>query len=90
LLALDFSSTGQAIKFLAFYSLGFACFVAFFTLSPTTERRLAVKANLFANGVRPLAYWSGQLLADLWVITLAAVIITVALSAATTNQFNGM
>lgn len=88
--ATSFSSTGQGIKYVAFFSLAFACFVAFFTLAPTNERRLSVKGNLFANGVSPTSYWMGQLMADACVFSVAVAIVTIGLAATVKRDLAGM
>lgn len=73
----DFASTGDGIKWIAFFSLALAVWPAFFALYPCGERAARVQANQYSNGMRPAGLWLGHLLFELPSIFLVSTILTI-------------
>lgn len=62
---------GDALNLVIYMGIALACYPAFFSLYPSTERRRFVRALQYSNGVRPLPLWVAYVLFD-FVFVLAS------------------
>ncbi|KAL0954635.1 hypothetical protein HGRIS_003590 [Hohenbuehelia grisea] len=84
------SGTLLALKWVAFFGAAMSVFPAFFSLYVCRERRAAVQAMQFSNGLsNPLGLWIGHLMFDsIFSVVIATVIIIIFATAS--DQFQGL
>ncbi|KAF1955737.1 putative ABC transporter [Byssothecium circinans] len=75
------------IQFTLYFGLIMACYPAFFTLYPTRERLLNIRALQFGNGARPLPLWLAYLSFDWLNILITSVIMTIILVASASSNW---
>ncbi|KAG8989430.1 hypothetical protein FRB93_003631 [Tulasnella sp. JGI-2019a] len=80
-------STGEALEWLGFFSLGIAIFPAFATLYVTRERVSGVKAMQLSNGLTPTGLHLGHLFAEMPVILISSTVMIVVWAAKASEQF---
>ncbi|PCH34380.1 nucleoside triphosphate hydrolase protein [Wolfiporia cocos MD-104 SS10] len=84
------AGTLTALKWVAFYGAAMAVFPAFFSLYVSKERRSAVQAMQFSNGLsNPVGLWLGHLMFDT-VFSLFAASVIIIVFATASNQFSGL
>ncbi|KAL0951946.1 hypothetical protein HGRIS_008597 [Hohenbuehelia grisea] len=84
------AGTLVALKWVAFFGAAMSVFPAFFSLYVCRERRAAVQAMQFSNGLsNPLGLWVGHLMFDSTFVLIIATIVIIVF-AAVSNQFNGL
>ncbi|KIY73327.1 P-loop containing nucleoside triphosphate hydrolase protein [Cylindrobasidium torrendii FP15055 ss-10] len=84
------SGTLVALKWVAFFGATMSVYTAFFSLYVSAERRSAVQAMQFSNGLaNPLGLWVGHLLFDSIFSLIPSSIIIIVLAAAS-NQFHAL
>ncbi|KAI0027064.1 P-loop containing nucleoside triphosphate hydrolase protein [Vararia minispora EC-137] len=84
------TGTLVALEWVAFFGAAMAVYPAFLALYVSRERRTAVQAMQFSNGLsNPAGLWLGHALFDaLFVVAIATVIVVV--FAVASNQFHGL
>ncbi|OCH92960.1 P-loop containing nucleoside triphosphate hydrolase protein [Obba rivulosa] len=84
------AGTLVALKWVAFFGAAMAVYPAFFSLYVSKERRSAVQAMQFSNGLaNPVGLWLGHLMFDSIFGVIAASLIII-IFAAVSNQFHGL
>ncbi|KAK0481451.1 hypothetical protein IW261DRAFT_1075379 [Armillaria novae-zelandiae] len=79
-----------ALKWVAFFGAAMSVYPAFYALYVSRERRSAVQAMQFSNGLSdPVGLWIGHLLFDTIFAVLSSTIIIIVFAAAS-NQFHGL
>ncbi|KAF4573510.1 hypothetical protein EYR36_008028 [Pleurotus pulmonarius] len=84
------AGTLVALKWVAFFGAAMAVYPAFFSLYVCRERRSAVQAMQFSNGLsNPVGLWLGHLLFDSICGVIIATVVVIIFVAAS-NQFHGL
>ncbi|KAF7436184.1 hypothetical protein PC9H_003010 [Pleurotus ostreatus] len=84
------AGTLVALKWVAFFGAAMAVYPAFFSLYVCRERRSAVQAMQFSNGLsNPVGLWIGHLLFDSICGVIIATVVVIVFVAAS-NQFHGL
>ncbi|KAF9004918.1 P-loop containing nucleoside triphosphate hydrolase protein [Hymenopellis radicata] len=83
------AGTLVALKWVAFFGAAMAVYTAFYALYVSNERRSAVQAMQFSNGLSdPIGLWLGHLAFDVIFSIISASVIIIIFAAAS-NQFTG-
>lgn len=80
-----------SLKWLIFFGAVMAVYPAFYALYVSRERKSAVQAMQFSNGLsNPLGLWLGHLMFDILTILTLSTIITIVFATATPDNFSGL
>ncbi|PWZ02442.1 hypothetical protein BCV70DRAFT_145 [Testicularia cyperi] len=83
------SGLGSTLKWAIVFGLVQAVWPAFAVLYPSAERNSRVKAMTLTNGMRALPFWLGHLLAEIPVVAIISVVVSLVFAFAS-DQFRGV